>query len=126
MPMLLDRLDYMQEHAAATRFESGGRGLHELWESADSSPSELLRRHFWFCTIDDPSGLVLRERIGVDHIMLECDYPHSDSTWPDTQLVAERRLTGLPDHEVQMITHRNACELFRFPVPGRPRASAAA
>ena len=42
-------------------------------------------RNFWFCTIDDPSTIETRHRIGIDHIMVEVDYPHGDSTWPDTQ-----------------------------------------
>ncbi|HEY3702416.1 MAG TPA: amidohydrolase family protein, partial [Acidimicrobiales bacterium] len=67
-------------------------------------------------TIDDPSTMELRDRIGIDHIMLESDYPHADSTWPDTQLVAEQRLRDLPEHEVRKLTFENASRLFRHPV----------
>jgi predicted TIM-barrel fold metal-dependent hydrolase len=108
VPMLLDRLDYVMAHSA--KGESA-------WRGTDLSPSEVLRRNFWFCSIDDPSTLPARHRIGVDHIMLECDYPHADSTWPDTQLIAASRLAGLPDEEVRMITHANAARLFRHPLP---------
>ena len=108
VPMLLDRLDYVMAHSA--KGESA-------WKGTDLTPSEVLRRNFWFCTIDDPSTLPARHRIGVDHIMLESDYPHADSTWPDTQLIAASRLAGLPDEEVRMITHGNAARLFRHPVP---------
>ena len=59
-------------------------------------PSEVLRRNFWFCTIDDPSIVELRHRIGVDHIMVESDYPHADSTWPDTQAVLDKTLRAPP------------------------------
>jgi len=58
----------------------------------------------------------LRDRIGIDHIMLESDYPHADSTWPDTQLVAERRIGDLPADEIRMLTYENASRLFRHPV----------
>jgi predicted TIM-barrel fold metal-dependent hydrolase len=75
-----------------------------------------LRRNFWFCTIDDPSTMALRDRIGIDHIMLESDYPHADSTWPDTQLVAERRIGKLPEDEIRMLTYENASRLFRHAV----------
>ncbi|HWW53184.1 MAG TPA: amidohydrolase family protein [Acidimicrobiales bacterium] len=108
VPMLLDRLDYVMAHSA--KGESA-------WTGTDLSPSDVLRRNFWFCSIDDPSTLPARHRIGVDHIMLECDYPHADSTWPDTQLIAAARLAGLPDEEVRMITHANAARLFRHPLP---------
>ena len=52
-------------------------------------PADVLKRNFWFCTIDDPSTIDTRHAIGVDHIMVEVDYPHGDSTWPDTQDVIE-------------------------------------
>jgi hypothetical protein len=53
----------------------------------------VLKRNFWFCTIDDPSTIDTRYRIGVENIMAEVDYPHGDSTWPDTQ-DSDRGLLG--------------------------------
>jgi hypothetical protein len=87
-----------------------------VWDG-DLTPSEAVQRNFWFCTIDDPSTLGARERIGVDHIMVEVDYPHADSTWPDTQELLARRLGGLPDEHVRKLTHENAARLFRHPLP---------
>jgi predicted TIM-barrel fold metal-dependent hydrolase len=85
--------------------------------SDELTPSEVLRRNFWFCTIDDPSSLAAREAIGVDHIMVESDYPHADSTWPDTQRFLRDRLGDLPVEEIRKITHENAAALFRHPLP---------
>jgi predicted TIM-barrel fold metal-dependent hydrolase len=108
VPMLLDRLDYVMAHSG-----SGGAGV---WDG-ELSPSEAVLRNFWFCTIDDPTTLRVRDRIGVDRIMVETDYPHADSSWPDTQELLERRLHGLSDDEVARITHGNAARLFRHPLP---------
>ena len=72
--MLLDRLDNIVDRS---RYGMG-------W---DIRPSEVLKRNFWFCSIDDPSTIDTRYRIGVENIMVEVDYPHGDSTWPDTQKV---------------------------------------
>jgi predicted TIM-barrel fold metal-dependent hydrolase len=108
VPLLLDRLDYVVDHSGQG---SGG------WEGVDVRPSELLQRNFWFCTIDDPSTLALRDRIGVDHIMIECDYPHADSTWPDIQLLVDERFAGVPAGEVRKMTCENAAALFRHPLP---------
>jgi predicted TIM-barrel fold metal-dependent hydrolase len=88
------------------------------WPS-DLRPSEVLKRNFFFCTIDDPSVIDLRQRIGVDHIMLESDYPHADSTWPDTQIVIEKTLGHLPEDELRMIAFENAARLFSHPLPPR-------
>jgi predicted TIM-barrel fold metal-dependent hydrolase len=109
VPMLLDRVDYVLEHSA-----SGSESTS--WPS-DLRPSEVLRRNFWFCTIDDPSTVELRHRIGVDHIMVESDYPHADSTWPDTQIVLEKTLGHLPEDELRMMAAGNAARLFRHPMP---------
>ena len=109
VPMLLDRADYVLEHSA-----SGSES--NAWPS-ELRPSEVLRRNFWFCTIDDPSTIELRHRIGVDHIMVESDYPHADSTWPDTQPVLEKTLGHLPEDELRMMAAGNAARLFRHPLP---------
>ena len=108
VPMLLDRLDYVMAHSGI-----GGAGV---WDG-DLSPSEAVQRNFWFCSIDDPSALRIRDRIGVNHIMVESDYPHADSSWPDTQELLARRFEGIPEEEVTAMTHGNAARLFRHPLP---------
>lgn len=109
VPMLMDRVDYVLDHSASGN-ESGA------WRS-DLRPSEVLRQRFWFCTIDDPSIVPLRHVIGVDHIMAECDYPHADSTWPDTQAVLVHSMAGVPDDELRAIAGGNAAALFGHPLP---------
>jgi len=111
VPMLLDRVDYVLHHSAS--------GTESTAWPSDLLPSDVLRRNFWFCTIDDPSVIALRQRIGVDHIMVESDYPHADSTWPDTQAVLSRSLGALPDEELRLIAAGNAARLFRHPLPER-------
>ena len=59
----------------------------------------------------------LRDHIGIDHICLESDYPHADSTWPDTQLRAADGLRDFTPAEVRKVTWENASKLFRHPVP---------
>jgi Amidohydrolase len=104
--MLLDRLDNLVDRS--------GYGLG--W---DERPAAVLRRDFWFCTIDDPSTIDTRHAIGVDHIMVEVDYPHGDSTWPDTQAVIEAAWGHLPAAERRKLCCENAAALFRHPLPER-------
>ena len=60
--------------------------------SASKLPSEVFREHFLTCFIDDPVGIQLRHVIGIDNIAWECDYPHSDSSWPTApEDLGERR-----------------------------------
>jgi predicted TIM-barrel fold metal-dependent hydrolase len=102
--MLLDRLDQMIDR----------RGVKQRFRDR---PSEIVQRNFWFCTIEDPSTIDTRYRIGVENICLEVDYPHQDSTWPDTQLVIEENLGHLPVEEIRAICCENAAALFRHPLP---------
>jgi hypothetical protein len=46
--------------------------------------------------------------------MVETDYPHYDSSWPDTQELLDRQLRALPPHDVELLTHGNAEALYRF------------
>jgi predicted TIM-barrel fold metal-dependent hydrolase len=108
VPLLADRLDYIHD------WSGHGRGA---WPSTELTPTDVLLRNFWFCTVDDPSIWPIRDRIGVDHIMVEVDYPHADSTWPDTQRFLTERLAGLSVDEQRRVTHANAAELFGHPLP---------
>jgi predicted TIM-barrel fold metal-dependent hydrolase len=102
--MLLDRLDNIVDRS--------GYGLG--W---DVRPADVLQRSFWFCTLDDPSTIGTRHRIGVDHIMVETDYPHGDGTWPDTQAVIEQVWGHIPPNELRAMCSENAARLFRHPLP---------
>jgi predicted TIM-barrel fold metal-dependent hydrolase len=83
----------------------------------DVRPADVLQRNFWFCTIDDPSTIDTRHAIGVDHIMVEVDYPHGDSTWPDTQAVIEKYWGHIPAAELRAMCSENAAALYRHPLP---------
>ncbi len=102
--MLLDRLDNI--------IDRSGYGLG--W---DERPADVLKRNFWFCTIDDPSTIDTRHRIGVENIMFETDYPHGDGTWPDTQLVLEKAWGHIPPAELRAMCSENAARVFRHPLP---------
>jgi predicted TIM-barrel fold metal-dependent hydrolase len=108
VPMLIDRVDYVLDHSAA-----GSHG----WDDPNLSPTDALRRNFWFCTIDIGSTIALRDHIGIDHICIESDYPHADSTWPDTQPRAHAAFEGMRADEIRKLTWANASTLFRHPVP---------
>jgi hypothetical protein len=102
--MLLDRLDNMVDRS----------GYGQGW---DLRPSEVLCRNFWFCTIDDPSTIETRRRIGVENVMVEVDYPHGDGTWPDTQRIIEECWGHIPDDELRAMCCENAAALYRHPLP---------
>jgi hypothetical protein len=112
VPALLDRLDHMRKYEE----------MFGTFVGSELTPSELVQRNFWFCAIDEPSAIAMRHRIGLEHIVVESDYPHADSTWPNTQEVLDRSLGSVPAEDAALITWRNASELFRHPVPAAVQA----
>lgn len=109
VPFLLDRLEH----------DKSRRAWSKTWAGIDLTPAEVFRRNFWFCGLDEVTGFALRDAIGVDHIMVESDYPHQDTTWPDSQAAVAKAMEGIPAEEADMMTHLNAAKLFRFPLPDK-------
>jgi predicted TIM-barrel fold metal-dependent hydrolase len=112
VPYVLERADYVFEHHHAwTHTDLGGR-----------RPSDVFKEQMWTCFIDDPVGIELRHRIGIDRITWECDYPHSDSTWPSSPEMLWKSLSGVSDEDIDKITHLNAMRCYSFdPFSIRPR-----
>jgi predicted TIM-barrel fold metal-dependent hydrolase len=77
-------------------------------------PSTYFHRNMYACFFKDQTGIDMRDRIGIDRITFETDYPHSDSTWPDTLDVATRLLKGLDDGSIARILRTNAIDLFEL------------
>jgi predicted TIM-barrel fold metal-dependent hydrolase len=107
IPFYFDRID---------RHFQNQSWLHGDDDFGGKLPSEVFRDHFLACYITDPSGLLLRDRIGIDLIAWECDYPHTDTTWPESPEHAwnELRAAGCKDEEIHKITWENACRFFSW------------
>ncbi len=104
VPYFLERVDYTYQH-------------HHTWTNqdfGDKLPSQVFNEQILTCFIDDAAGMEVRHHLNGDHIMWECDYPHSDSTWPNAPEMAWKYLQGLPEEEINKITHLNAMEQFSF------------
>ena len=108
VPSLLDRLEHHY------RKQGDRRGT---WTGSKLTAAELLQRNFWFCLVDEPSAMVQLDRIGVENILFETDFPHNDSSWPDTQELLHKHMAGQEDRTVRRISWQNASELFGHPVP---------
>ena len=47
--------------------------------------------------------------------MLEIDFPHSDSNWPNSRKRAAEVLADVPDEECALIVEENARRMLSFP-----------
>ncbi|MDT3440857.1 amidohydrolase family protein [Pseudofrankia sp. BMG5.37] len=115
IPYFLERVDRVyKQHRAWTHQDFG-----------DKLPSELFLERIVTCFIDDEFGIESRSKLNLDMITWECDYPHSDSTWPLGPESINHYLDGLPDQDIAKITHENALRLFSFDLFGQlPRQRA--
>jgi predicted TIM-barrel fold metal-dependent hydrolase len=105
IPYYLDRADRHYQNQIWTGQDFGGK-----------MPSDVFREHVLACFITDPAGLKLRHDIGVDLLAWECDYPHTDTTWPESpeKLFAEFQNAQVSDEEINKITFENSCRFFGF------------
>jgi predicted TIM-barrel fold metal-dependent hydrolase len=102
--MMLDRLDHMNDESAVQ------------WNYSYRM-SEVLHRNFRFCTFDDRSTITTRHRIGIENIMIETDYPHTDGTWPNTQEHIRKCWGDLPAEDIRAMCSGNAARIYRHPLP---------
>jgi len=104
VPYFLERIDYVYEQ-------------HHAWTHQDfgeKRPSDVFRESVVLCFITDETGLANRHAVNIDNITWECDYPHSDSTWPKAPDVLIEQMKGIPDEEIDKITHGNAMRHFSY------------
>jgi predicted TIM-barrel fold metal-dependent hydrolase len=104
IPYFLERADYVYKHHRAWTHQNFG----------DKLPSEVFKERIVTCFIDDAFGVANRDSLNLDMITWECDYPHSDSTWPLAPESVAVYLDGLPNQDVAKITHRNAMRIFQY------------
>jgi predicted TIM-barrel fold metal-dependent hydrolase len=104
LPYILERIDDVWED------NQGWAQTKDIPEP----PSTYFHRNIWMSFFKDQTGIDNRDRIGVDRITFETDYPHSDSTWPETRAVAAKLLAGLDDADVHAICRGNAINLFEL------------
>jgi predicted TIM-barrel fold metal-dependent hydrolase len=104
IPYVIERADYTWERH---RWYTG--------INTEVRPSDLFREHIFGCFIADNAGIEERELIGIDNIMFEGDYPHSDSNFPASRAKLEGVLSDVPDEEARKIAEDNARRVFNFP-----------
>jgi len=103
LPYFIERADYAHRK-------------HRFWTGSkiDVTPSELFRQSIYANFISDRAGIACREMIGVDNIMLGTDYPHTDSSWPDTQQVIKEQMSDISDEDRYKICAGNAIKVFNL------------
>ena len=89
---------------------------HRHWTQLKlpNPPSYYYYRQIYSTFIEDKVGMMIRHVIGVDNLMWSSDYPHTDTTWPDSKKYIEESLAGVPADERYKILAGNAVKLYRL------------
>jgi predicted TIM-barrel fold metal-dependent hydrolase len=77
-------------------------------------PSEYFREHVFGSFISDKHGIESIDAIGVQNVMFEVDYPHADSSWPDSLEIVDSELSTLDEGSVEAILRGNAMRVFNL------------
>jgi len=103
LPYCLERADDVWNQFRGWAFDK---------ELVPEPPSTYFKRQVYGCFFRDNHGLKSLDEIGVDNVTFETDYPHSDSTWPDTKEIAEKMFAGLDDETIYKIVRGNAIRML--------------
>ncbi|XXT23968.1 amidohydrolase family protein [Sorangium sp. So ce429] len=79
-------------------------------------PSYYIKRQVKCTFMWDPFAIKHRHDTGLDSLIWANDYPHAESTWPDSQEIVERQFSGVPEAEIHQMVFENAGKLYRFKV----------
>jgi len=106
MPYVMQRIDSIWSKSPGG-WEARARRANRL-------PSSLVPGRVFGCIFDDLEGLLSRERVGIDQIMIETDYPHNDSTFPRSEAVVGELVAsaGLTDDEIFRVVRGNAVGVY--------------
>ena len=104
MPYVVERMDKIWEE----------RGDASFGIDLPNPPSSYIPNHIWGCIFDDEIGLKNRDIIGMNQICFEVDFPHADTTFPNTLDVATKICTEaeLSEDEIYLLMRGNAIECF--------------
>ena len=105
IPYILERADDVwREHRA-------WGGVRDI---VPEPPSTYYYRQVFGCFFRDRHGLESLHRVGIDNTTFETDYPHTDSTWPETKRVAKEMMAGLADDVISKIVRGNAIRMLEL------------
>jgi predicted TIM-barrel fold metal-dependent hydrolase len=97
---------YRMDHAYKRhRHWLKGRELEKL-------PSDYFRQNIFLTFQDDWTAFQFANHINHERLMWASDFPHSDSTWPDSQKVIAEQTSHLSADVRDRILHDNVTELY--------------
>lgn len=93
------------------------RGWAHGQDKCPELPSTYYYRQVHSCFFKDPVGVSVLDRVGVDNVLFETDYPHQDGTWPESREAAALQFGHLDQQVINKIARGNAIKLLGLELP---------
>jgi predicted TIM-barrel fold metal-dependent hydrolase len=77
-------------------------------------PAFFMERNVFASFIQDRVGVVSRGLPGAGNIMWSSDYPHSETSWPQSHSIIARDFAGVPDTDIDDIVYGRAKRVYRI------------
>lgn len=103
IPYYIERMDTQwKRHGFRNRGQS----------RTDAPPSEVWRRQCYATFEEDQAGIRLLDLLGADRVMWASDYPHPDSTFPESARIIEQHFKECTSEQKHLVTYANAAHLY--------------
>jgi predicted TIM-barrel fold metal-dependent hydrolase len=110
LPFVLEAADYAFAYSQVAR----QRPEFEM------KPSEYFARQVYGCYFfEELAPQLLLDRIGVDNVLFETDYPHPVCLYGNVREKIDAGLAGQPESVKRRLLWENAARLYRVPPPDR-------
>jgi len=104
IPFILNRLDHAYSEQYFERIVKN--------PPMPEPPSYYWARQGYTTFQEEPSAGQLAHLVGINNVMWGSDYPHPDSTWPDSQEVIHEALGNLKPADLKKVLRDNAIKLY--------------
>jgi predicted TIM-barrel fold metal-dependent hydrolase len=116
IPFILEALDYAFDYSQVRRHRP----------EFTLQPSEYFRRQVYGCYFfEELAPQRLLDRIGVDNVLFETDYPHPVCLYGNVREKIDAGLAGQPAGVRRKLLWENAAKLYRVSEPDRPAVEVA-
>ncbi len=92
---------------------------HRYWLPAGTlsrKPSEYFRENIYTTFQDDWVAFKVKDLCNIRRLMWANDFPHSDSTWPNSQEILKKHTGSMSEAEKTLILHDNVAELYHLAI----------
>ncbi len=104
-PNLMERMDHVYNR-------------HRFWAGvgikSGKLPSQFFKDHIAMTFVRDSAVAALRHHIGVKNILWSSDYPHADTSWPNSKKSIQEHFGAVAADERYLMVAGNAAEIYRL------------